>query len=285
MNIMESKKLLIVLTTFLLLFSCKEDKKSTKDTNGVAVEVAGKVTEETKAAADKVTEGVDAAKDLGDEVEIKYDKNFKSIYTPKSLESFNFSKTNLDNFSKGLKELDDNINNNSGFNSFYGSDCWDNRLTKIEELTDGVLIDAYSFDQGDESKLGLLGFFNVELSKKQKVIVVEYSQEGTQYCGDKRIKFGIGARLMMKVTRSKRSAKLNTPQQITASVVFGKAEVTYSLRTFGITGPGIGKLNKTGSLSEDTYQEFIQEISNLIVEMYKNESSFKVVPQPLAFKK
>ncbi|WP_422105066.1 hypothetical protein [Winogradskyella sp.] len=89
---------------------------------------------------------------------------------------------------------------------------------------------------------------------------------------------------MMKITKSDKKAKLNTPQQITASVIFGRAEVTYSLKTFGIVGPGISKLSKTGALTEDTYQAFIQEISNLIVEMYKENSSFIVTPQPLPFK-
>lgn len=167
---------------------------------------------------------------------------------------------------------------------FAKNSCWQDRPKLITDLTDGVLVDAYSFKKGDERKLGLLGFLNVSLSKNQKVIVVEYSQEGTQYCNNQKYKFGVGARLMMKVTASKRNAKLNTPQQITASVIFDRAEVTYSLKTFGITGPGVGRLNKTGTLSEDTYQEFIQEISRLIVDMYKKDNTFIVVPQPLVLK-
>jgi len=178
----------------------------------------------------------------------------------------------------------DDFNNSSVMRNLVNEDCWKNRPRTINDLTDGVLIDAYSFEKGGEITLGLLGFANVKLTNKQKVLVVEYSQEGTQYCTGNLYKYGIGARLMMKVIASKRNAKLNTPQQITASVIFDRAEVTYSLQTFGITGPGVSKLNKSGTLSETTYQDFLQGISDLIVEMYKADSNLNVVPQLLPMK-
>ena len=239
---------------------------------------------------EKAEHATEAGEDVEstEEVFINYDENFHSIYAAKNISDFNLdmSDDEIESVGKQLA-IFNSMENNEKIDNLKGiieNECWNVRPKTIRDLTDGVLIDAYSFDKGDEKKLGLFGFFNIELSDKQKVIIVEYSQEGTQYCDSKPIKYGIGARLMMKVNKSKRNAKLNTPQQITASVIFGRAEVTYSLKTFGITGPGIGKLNKTGSLSEDTYQEFIQQISNLIVEMYKKESSFIVVPQPLPLK-
>jgi hypothetical protein len=260
MNIMKQQNLLILLFLIFTISSCKnEEKKETFETE-----------------------------ESTEEVFIDYNENFQSIYTVKDIGDLDLkmSDKEIESFGKKLATLDSIGSNlkNDNLKGLIKNECWNNRPKTIRDLTDGVLIDAYSFEKGDEKKLGILGFFNVELTDKQKVIVVEYSQEGTQYCDNKPNKYGIGARLMMKVTKSKRNAKLNTPQQITASVIFGRAEVTYSLRTFGITGSGIGKLNKTGSLSEDTYQEFIQEISNLIVEMYKKESSFIVVPQPLPLK-
>lgn len=78
-------------------------------------------------------------------------------------------------------------------------------------------------------------------------------------------------------------AKLNTPQQITASVIFDKAEVTFSMRTVGITGPSIASLNKAGTMSENTYTNFMTEVSKLIVEMYKDNSGIIIKPQPLFF--
>lgn len=230
----------------------------------------------------------EANADMVGTVDINYDENFKSVFEPIKASDLDFSlmENEIDTSAEETAGLERLVVTESmdELTDSQMSNCIDNRPKTIRDLTDGVLIDAYSFEKGDESKLGLFGFANIKLTGKQKVLMIEYSQEGTQYCNDQARKYGVGARLMMKVTKSKRNAKLETPQQITASVIFGMAEVTYSLKTFGITGPGVGRLNKTGTLSEDTYQQFIQEVSNLIVEMYKEDSEFIVVPQPLPLK-
>ena len=154
----------------------------------------------------------------------------------------------------------------------------------IRDLTRGLTLDSYRFDKENQAKLGFLGFGNVEIKNKETVIVVEYKQTGTQRCDDFNLFYGIGARLMMHIRENKRSAKVNTPQQISASVVFGKADVTFSIKTFGITGPGVSQLVKAGTLNEDTYIEFLNQISNLIVDIYKQEPAFIVDPQPLFLK-
>ncbi|MEM7086340.1 MAG: hypothetical protein AAF489_09170 [Bacteroidota bacterium] len=168
--------------------------------------------------------------------------------------------------------------------NYMDKECWEARPKTIYDLNDGVLIDVYSFEKGDEKKLDILGFFNISLEKDQKAVVVEFLQEGTQFCSGNRYKYGVGARLMLHITKVKNKAKLATPQQITASVIFGFAEVKFSLKTFGIVGPGISNLNNAGSLSEDTYQQFLQEISALIKEMYTDNDQFIITPQPLFLK-
>ena len=162
--------------------------------------------------------------------------------------------------------------------------CMSTAPKTIKDLRDGVVVDAYEFKKGDEGKLGFLGFLNVDISDDEKITVVEFSQFGSQICVNKQLKYGVGCRLMMRIKEYKRSAKLNTPQQITASVIFGKAEVTFSMRTFGITGPGVSRLNKVGTVNEDTYKSFMEEVSNLIVDVYNKDSQYDVNPQPLFLK-
>lgn len=164
-------------------------------------------------------------------------------------------------------------------------DCLDKFPKDIRDLKDGVTVDIYSFKKGDESKLSLMGFFDISMSNHEKVTVVEYSQFGSIICNRKRLKFGVGCRLMMRIISRKRGAKLNTPQQVTASVIFGKAEVNYSMQTFGITGPGVGGLNQAGALTEDTYNKFITEVSNMIVKAYDEDSRYIINPQPLFLKR
>lgn len=151
----------------------------------------------------------------------------------------------------------------------------------IQDLKDGVIIDAYDFFDGDEKALSLLGFFNVDIKKQERITVIEYLQKGSLDCDGKVKKYGIGARLMMRVTSHKKKARLDTPQQITASVIFGKATVKFSMHTFGITGPGVANLNRVGSITENTYSSFISGISDLLAEAYEGSNQYIIRPQLL----
>jgi len=159
--------------------------------------------------------------------------------------------------------------------------CLRSGPTQLNQLTDGVRIDAYDFKKGDEVKLEAMGFLNVSFSKDERITVIEFRQHGTSLCESRRLPYGIGARLMLRVTQKKKGAKLATPQQISASVTFGKAEVRFSLLTFGIVGPGVAQLNNTGAMNEDTYSNFLKAVSSMITEMYTSPSNYIVTPQPL----
>jgi hypothetical protein len=154
----------------------------------------------------------------------------------------------------------------------------------IRDLKDGVSIETYEFEKGNEAELGFLGFANLSISNKEKITVIEYMQYGSVLCKNKMLKYGVGCRLMLRIRKHKRGAKLNTPQQITASVIFDKAEVSFSMRTFGITGKGVARLNQAGTFTENTYTNFMTEVSNLIVDIYSNDSDYIILPQPLFFK-
>jgi len=159
--------------------------------------------------------------------------------------------------------------------------CKEHRPAGIYDLKDGVLIDAYDFVDGDEKALNILGFFNVDIKKQERVTVVEYLQKGSVRCDGKVSKYAIGARLMMRVTSHKKKAMLDTPQQITASVIFGKATVKFSMHTFGITGPGVADLNRVGSITENTYSSFISGISDLLAKAYEGNNQYIILPQKL----
>lgn len=159
--------------------------------------------------------------------------------------------------------------------------CEERRPEGIQDLKDGVLIDAYDFVDGDEKALNILGFFNVDIKKQERVTVVEYLQKGSIICEGKVSKYAIGARLMMRVTSHKKKAMLDTPQQITASVIFGKATVKFSMHTFGITGPGVADLNRVGSITENTYSSFISGISDLLAKAYEGNNQYIILPQKI----
>lgn len=154
----------------------------------------------------------------------------------------------------------------------------------VRDLRYGMSLDAYTFNKNNQAKLGFLGFGNVEIEDNETVIVVEYKQTGTQKCDNLQLFYGVGARIMMQIKNKKRNAKINTPQQISASVTFGIADVLFSVKTFGITGPGVARLVKSGTMTENTYTEFLNEISSLIVDAYSDTTKFEIAPQPLFLK-
>lgn len=156
--------------------------------------------------------------------------------------------------------------------------------SSIRDLKDGILLQGYDFKKGDEYKLGLMGFFNVDIQNESKVTVVEFSQSGSTQCEGKTLPYGIGARLMLQVIKKKRNAKLETPQQITASVIFDRAEVKYNVKTFGITGPKTASLIRSGILSENTYNDFINAIADMVIDAYKANSEYIINPQYMPLK-
>jgi hypothetical protein len=151
----------------------------------------------------------------------------------------------------------------------------------IHELTEGLKFESYEFNTRNFANLSLLGFTTNGLEKNMKVIVTEYMQTcKVHYKGNNYI-YGIGARMMMRISKSSFRAKVDSPQQVTASVVFGRATVKYNLLTIGIVGPGTESLLRSGALTEDTYTNFILAVSKLIVDAYKDTSTYIITPQLL----
>lgn len=151
----------------------------------------------------------------------------------------------------------------------------------IHGLNDGLAVRAYEFDRTQAARLRWLGFVGVNFNNIDKLTVIEYCQTGSQICNQQLLKYGIGARLMMKIKKTDSKAKIDTPHQVGASVIFNMASVQFELMTFGIVGPGTSALVSAGTLSEDTYTKFIHSISSLLIEAYKTPSQFIITPQPL----
>jgi hypothetical protein len=159
--------------------------------------------------------------------------------------------------------------------------CYADRPTKIQELTEMANFRFLNCEDSDELSLGLLGFFNISKKNYKKMLIVEYAQTGNKLCGNKLLRYGVGARMILKVSRASWFAKLHTPQQMTASVIFGRATVEYEIVTFGITGPALSAFAKPGVLHEDSYGNFIREMGTLMLDVYKNKSAYIITPQPL----
>jgi len=279
------KKILCVLVLIISLIGCQE-KNNTKSEN--EFEINGKTY-----AIDTIMVSNNANIKYFEESDITTQINFNDS-TGNALGAYkstaelnNLMIKNSEQFSdasykadwKSSKIQEDYLKNNNLDFSYLNSDCYENRPTTIQDLSAGLSLRAYKFDKNNQGSLSLFGFGNISLGRKEKVVLVEFLQTGNYVCQENKSKYGVGARMMMKITSKKNRAKINSPQQISASVTFGLAEVEFSVITIGITGPGTASLVNQGSMTENTYSNFLKSVSNLIVDVYKTESSFLIDPQ------
>ncbi len=162
------------------------------------------------------------------------------------------------------------------------SDCQATRPSSINDLTEGLRLRTHNFNRDNQIGLGLFGFGHVNIGKKEKVVLVEYLQTGKHFCKNETTRYGIGARMMMKITTKSKQAKLNTPQQISASVTFGYCSVVYELDLVGISGEATSNFIKMGgNLDGDTYNEFIDSVTDIVSAAYNNEERYVIDPQKL----
>lgn len=165
-------------------------------------------------------------------------------------------------------------------------DCIKRNAPKtILDLNDGIRFHSYELNSNDSTILNLIGFSNVNFKRNTKLVVVEFSQTGSFNCHKEKHTFGIGARMLLKIKVKGFGigVKLDSPFQIAASMIYGKVSVSYSVVTFGIVGAQTTKLLKTGNLSEDTYSNFVTDISEIINLAYQKDSGISIKPQPMIF--
>ncbi len=161
------------------------------------------------------------------------------------------------------------------------SKCLDKIPSDIHGLKDGMMFRFFELKVGQEAVLGALGF-KLNIGSVKKAMIVEIFQTGSHNCDEKIYNYGVGARFFLQVKSKKFGAKLDSPQQITASVIFGKASVTYEWRTFGLTGAGIEPyIGGTGELNENSYNNFVHGMHKIFADAYKNDKKIIVFPQPI----
>lgn len=153
----------------------------------------------------------------------------------------------------------------------------------IKDLNYGISLEATKIEKDNSGDLSLFGFGNISLGKKETAIVVEFMQYGFQKCDSVNLTYGVGARMLMHVKVRKGNAKVDSPQEVSASIIFNKASAKFSIKTFGIVGPGVASLVRAGTVTENTYPEFIKEIANLISNAYQSEE-YTITPHPLFLK-
>lgn len=108
--------------------------------------------------------------------------------------------------------------------------------TKISDFNSDWTYRFYRLTSVNSAEAGVLGFKGT-ISKKEVVLVKDYSLSRDGQCNGKDIRFGIGLRLFVKVKSTKKTAEIGTIPKVAASVEFNKAEASYELTGYGFNIP------------------------------------------------
>tara|TARA_R110001599_G_scaffold331474_1_gene546276 strand:+ start:759 stop:1613 length:855 start_codon:yes stop_codon:yes gene_type:complete len=139
---------------------------------------------------------------------------------------------------------------------------------------------VYYFNKSSKTHLKLLGFGGINLKGNEIVCIAEYSQRVSIPCADNNdVTWGFGIRMMMHVKSSEKGAKLDNPSKIAASVTFGYASVSYSIKTFGVAGPGIADFIDADDMTTNSYGRFTGLIAKFIREIYSTSNTYDIDPR------
>lgn len=160
---------------------------------------------------------------------------------------------------------------------------WANQRPKtMIELTSGLHKFYYMFDARNQMEVDLTGFASGHLGKREKLLVVDYSVFKWVGSGDKKEKWGVGVRLFLRISKMKKSAFVAKLPLLAATAEFGKAEITYSISTIGITGEKvICAIPPSGEFNVDGYAKVVNAVDEIMKLAAEGGKGVSVVPQYL----
>lgn len=153
----------------------------------------------------------------------------------------------------------------------------------LSDLNDGYDVFYYFVEKNIAAKMGFIPMGAVgSLKHKSKILVYEFCQYRKDFCtvGSESIpiRWGVGVRLVLTIKSYKRKIELTNRYKLSAAVEQGKAEVTYKLSTFGLTGTPI-KLS-IPKLSGDFDKHANKEVTNAVNKIIAKMENTKTVVKP-----
>lgn len=149
----------------------------------------------------------------------------------------------------------------------------------MRELSGGMKKLFYQFNSKNSANLALFGVANVGLSKKEVMVIVDFVQYKDASCPGGSIRFGVGARLFLHIKQIQGGIKVTDLPKLAAGVELGKASVTYSVETIGITGDAIrAALPNTGDFNVEAYGKVMSAVDR--IQMLARDGQEGVVIDP-----
>jgi hypothetical protein len=150
----------------------------------------------------------------------------------------------------------------------------------MRELSGGMKKVFYQFTSKNAANLSLFGMGNLNLGKKEVMVIVDFMQYKDQSCSGSPVRYGVGARLFLHIKKLQGGVQVTDLTKLAAGVELGKASITYSIEVIGLTGDKIrASLPATGDFDVEAYGKVISAVDKIQMLASDQEEGIVVDPQ------
>jgi hypothetical protein len=152
----------------------------------------------------------------------------------------------------------------------------------MKALDGGLRKYFYKVTGKDNMDLSLFGYAGAKLGRKEVLVIVDFVQYKEIQCKDKTRTFGVGARLFLHILEIKHGINFTKLPQLAANVELGRASVTYTVSTIGLTGDKVLDILPQGSdFNVENYAMVMNSIDRIIRLAKDNTPGVVIAPQLL----
>jgi hypothetical protein len=152
--------------------------------------------------------------------------------------------------------------------------CQQFQTCQLKDLTSGQDKYIKLIDKKSEAMLGLFGLTGMKLGRKEKVMVIDYTEYKDASCPGQNqpVRVGVGVRVFIFIRNDDSGIKFNTPAQVAAAAELKKVQAELRLSVFGFTNETSRKVmedfGKSGSdFAVEQYHQLLSQVSRIMASM------------------
>lgn len=160
--------------------------------------------------------------------------------------------------------------------------CSVNEPRPLSSLNSGSKKFVYVIDRSNQATASLFGLGQLNLSKKEKIAIVDYVEYKDTICtpgngnpDNTSIRLAAGVRLFLKISNSDKKVNVEIPSKVAAGIEFGLAQATFTIETIGFKNEETRKI--LGELGESFDVESYVKIMNAVGQVMKTMKDTMIV--------
>jgi hypothetical protein len=160
--------------------------------------------------------------------------------------------------------------------------CQQFQTCQLKDLSSGQDKYIKLIDKKSEAMLGLFGLTGLKLGRKDKVMIIDYTEYKNASCPEQSepVRVGVGVRVSIFIRNDDSGLKFTTPAQVAAAAELKKIQAELRLSVFGFKNETSRKVmeefGKSGSeLGVEQYHQMLEHVSRIMASM---EDTMQVEP-------